>query len=187
MPFLQSKDPSQHDIAEELLDINMRELEDYLPGTSGTSGMQSIISTASSTHTHDDTYGSISETFTDLAFNVPNDPSFSYFLEWDINTTLLLSNNSDYTLNIYAQVEEESPGAGFEEWGINMGASAAITGIEYGNIFQVSGHGSRIEGITSSLFGTTIHLQIYNNFSVNTSQRVREWVYYGAKLLAITN
>lgn len=122
-----------------------------------------------------------------LSFVVPNDPTFTYYLDWFVKTGDLCfaSAGGNLWIQSFAQIKEQAPGAGFEKWGFQAFTpdGAVASAAPFGRLV-VSGYGRRCEQISNTLIGTTIHLDVY----LNIQSTVGTWNWnlgYGAKLLAI--
>lgn len=164
-----------------MLEQKDRDAEDHW-GAAGGGGAQSIISIGELTHNHDDDSSTgASGFYTDLTFVVPADPSFNYYLDWDLNGNVRIDGDATGAYQMFAQILGQSPGAGFENYGF---LTSIMDGATFGG-GVAAGHGHRIEYIDPVNHGTTITLRVDWAVSASASTRIRHVDAYGAKLIAV--
>lgn len=165
------------------LETRDRDLEDFMRTIGGGGTAQSILSFDSDQATHDvDPSTGTTYNYTNLAFDVPDDPSFTYYLDWFINGKLELNGaGGTATCTGYAKIQEQLPGVGFETFYGFVSQGLATSG----NPYFVSGVGSRMELVSAPLLGTTIHLDVTFVTSASVSQRLRDHQFWQARLVAI--
>lgn len=139
-----------------MLEQNMRDLEDAWPSGGNGGTAQSILSVTS----FSGSYGNGNTDFT-ADVDVPNDPAFTYYLDWNIHGIARpgfssADSNDGMDFAGVGSIDGQGGGAGFESWGwhITIPPNLDMTGAGFGP--YATGHGRRLEGITTPLLGTTI-------------------------------
>lgn len=181
-PRLLSEDSSERAAAVTDLEMNMRDLEDAWPSGGGGTA-QSILAVGFGSGSHDDSGSSgRGDVYSTVAFTVPSDPGFNYYVNWNIHGSLQLIGGLASTVDFggYAQIAEHSPGAGFELWGWRY--STADYGGTTESVDRLTGHGHRIEDVTGL---TTATLAVTIGSAVGTPQRLLNTYGYSAMLIAV--
>jgi len=169
-----------------MLEQNMRDLEDAWPRGGGGGTAQSIISVIEATYSAT-AHGGGEDTHR-IDIDIPSDPSFAYYVEWNISGNASCPQDIAITYYCSAGIETQSEGAGFEHWGFATTlASGETVGPISSNQHWATGHGYRINKITNlALLGNTATLVV--NWHVSTSDGstdVTHSEYCSAKLIAI--
>lgn len=161
MPILKSNSPEDVEIATDLLERRDRQMEDAWPAGGGGTA-QSLISEDThlivanldnTTKTQDDTFAVVIPATTGLTYHLavaahtiavvhdfPLDPTYIQLYGW-------------------FQINEQSPGGGFENYGFFHKDVIHTASFPDGIIYTRTFHGERDFVVNAGLVGTTIHLK----------------------------
>lgn len=155
-------DPEQQK-AIDLLEERDRALENYLKTAVGGAGgtAQSLIAV----YQNQDTFGGTGTFLRPLAFPIPSDVTFTYYVKWEVEVRVFANLLAGERLSCsgWGSMSWGTPGTGFEQkfgYGNSIEAPTNWTAAGFDDVGrpQVSGFASRIEGVPGPSVGTTVTL-----------------------------